>query len=135
MGTYDGAEICKLIGLYLLSIISKLYNKNDVGLYRDDGLAVFKNISGPQADGIRKHFHAIFKQNGLELEIECNLKIVNYLDVTLNLEDRTFRPYRKSNAETIYIHAKSNHPSNIIKQLPTSIDKKTNSTILKPKHI
>ena len=38
MGSYDGAEICELVGLYLLS---QLQNLNiNVGLYRDDGLAV-----------------------------------------------------------------------------------------------
>ena len=42
MGAYVGAEICELVGLYLLSIITKQYDKNDIGLYRDDGLAVFK---------------------------------------------------------------------------------------------
>ena len=124
MGAYDGAEICELVGLYLLSIISKSYIKDNIGLYRDDGLAVFHNISGPQADRIRKHFHAIFKRNGLELEIECNLKIVNFLDASLNLEDGTFRPYRKPNDETKYVHAKSNHPPNILKQLPISIEKR-----------
>ena len=82
------------------------------------------NISGPQADRIRKHFHAIFKRNGLDLEIECNLKIVNYLDITLNLENGTYQPYHKPNDETIYIHAKSNHPTNIIKQLPLSVEKR-----------
>jgi hypothetical protein len=124
MGAYDGAEVCELVGLYLLSIISELYNKDDVGLYRDDGLAVFHNINGPKADRIRKHFQAIFKRCGLDLEIECNLKIVNYLDVSLNLENGSYRPYRKPNDETIYIHAKSNHPPNIIKQLPLSVEKR-----------
>lgn len=102
----------------------KALSKNDVGLYRDDGLAVFTNISGMQADRIKKHFHAIFKRNGLDLEIECNLKIVNYLDITLNLENGTYQPYHKPNDETIYIHAKSNHPNNIIKQLPLSVEKR-----------
>ena len=106
--------ICELVGLYLLSTISKSYNKADIGLYRDDGLAVFRNISGPEADKTRKHFHAIFKKNGLDLEIECNLKIVNYLDVTLNLNDGTYKPYRKPNDVTTYINVKSNHPPNII---------------------
>ena len=41
MGSYDGAEICELVGLYLLS---QLQNLNiNVGLYRDDGLAVTKH--------------------------------------------------------------------------------------------
>ena len=44
--------------------------------------------------------------------------MVNYLDVSLNLESESYRPYRKPNNETIYIHGKSNHPRNIIKQLP-----------------
>ena len=89
MGAYDGAEICELVGLFLLNEISKSYKKEQVGLYRDDGLTVFKNINGHEADKIRKHFHQIFKSHGLLLEIECNLKITNFLDITLNLNDGT----------------------------------------------
>ena len=39
MGSYDGAEICELIGAYMLSLIAAKF-KDRVGLYRDDGLAV-----------------------------------------------------------------------------------------------
>ena len=38
-----------------------------------------------------------------------------------------YKPYRKPNDETIYIHAKSNHPPNIIRQLPISIEKRLNA--------
>ena len=38
MGSYDGAETCELIGLYLLSQMKAI--DINVGLYRDDGLAV-----------------------------------------------------------------------------------------------
>jgi hypothetical protein len=38
MGSYDGAETCELIGLLLLFQLRTL-NIN-IGLYRDDGLAV-----------------------------------------------------------------------------------------------
>ena len=124
MGAYDGAEVCELIGTYLLYQLSEKYLKNDIGLYRDDGLAVFKNVSGPQAEQIKKHFQRIFKQNGLEIVIQCNLKIVDYLDVTLNLNDGTHKPYRKPNDITTYIHKESNHPPNIIKQLPIAIEKR-----------
>ena len=61
-------------------------------------------------------------ENGLSLEIECNLKTVNYLDITLDLNTGTYKPYRKPNDEILYIHAKSNHPANILKQLPISIE-------------
>ena len=36
MGSYDDAEICELVGSFLLS---QLQNIN-IGLYRDDGLAI-----------------------------------------------------------------------------------------------
>ena len=48
MGAYNGGEVCELVGTYMLNLLSKKYNKKDFGLYRDDGLAVLKNKSGPQ---------------------------------------------------------------------------------------
>ena len=30
------------------------------------------------------------------IEIQCNLKVVDYLDVTLNLNDSTHKPYRNT---------------------------------------
>ena len=42
MGAYDGAEVCELVGTYMLNLLSKKYNKNDFGLYCDDVLAVLK---------------------------------------------------------------------------------------------
>ena len=32
MGAYDGAEVCELVGIFILKKISEKYNKNDVGL-------------------------------------------------------------------------------------------------------
>ena len=122
MGAYDGAEVCELVGIYLQSLLSDKYNKQDFGLYRDDGLAVFRNISGPQSEKIKKNFQQIFKDNHLDIVISCNMKVVNYLDVTLNLNDGSFRPYHKPNDEIMYIHSESNHLPAIIKQLPLSIE-------------
>ena len=50
------------------------------------------------------------------------MKRVNYLDITFNLNDSTYRPYQKENNEINYIHKESNHPPSIIKQLPLSIE-------------
>ena len=44
MGAYDGAEVCELVGIFMLNKISEKYNKNDLSVYRDHGLAVSKNI-------------------------------------------------------------------------------------------
>ena len=52
------------------------------------------------------------------------MKVVNYLDVTFNLNDGSYRPYRKPNDETYYIHIQSDHPISITEQLPRSIEKR-----------
>ena len=54
MGAYDGAEVCELVGTFLLEKISEICNKCDIGLYRDDGLAVFRNKSGTHLEKIKK---------------------------------------------------------------------------------
>ena len=108
MGAYDGAEVCELVGIYLQSLLGEKYNKTDFGLYRDDGMAVFRNVSGPQSARIKKEFQRIFKEDHL------GMKVVNYLDVTMNLGDVTYRPYHKPNDEIMYIHSESNHPPAIL---------------------
>ena len=50
MGLFDGAELCELVRTYMFNVLSKKYNKNDFGLYRDDGLAFLKNKSGLQSE-------------------------------------------------------------------------------------
>ena len=42
MGSYDGAEVCELVGLYLLHKISSsgIFEKGCYGIYRDDGLGL-----------------------------------------------------------------------------------------------
>ena len=119
MRAYDGAEVCEIVGFFLLNNSANKFDKNSVGLYRDDGLALFKNINAHRTDKIRKEFHRLFKENELSLEIEYNLKTVSYLNITLDLITGTYKPYRKPNGETLSIHAQSNHPANIFKQLPT----------------
>ena len=121
MGAYEGLEVCELVGIFILNKISEKYNKNDVDLYRDDGLATFKNISGPDSERIKKNFQSLFKKYGLEILTECNKKVVDYLDVTFNLKDGTYKPYHKPDNKITYINVQSNHPPNIIKQLPKTI--------------
>ena len=77
MGPYEGAEVCELIGIFMLSLAGNKYNPNNIGLYRYDGLAVFKNTRGPQSEKIKKNFEKVFKNKGLDIIIKCSLKIVN----------------------------------------------------------
>ena len=83
---------------------------------------VFKNKSGLESEKTKKSIQAILRENELKITIQCNLKIVDYLDVTFNLTDSSYRPFNKTNNEINYIHKQSNHPPSIIKQLPLSVE-------------
>ena len=122
MGSFDGAEICELIGIYIQSILAKIISKNDMGLYRDDGLIVLKNKNGQQTDRTREKIVKIFKDTDFSIDITTDLVEVNFLDVTFNLLNETYRPRRKPNDELKYINVSSNHPPQIIKQLVNTIN-------------
>ena len=77
MGAYDDAEVCELAGTFLLEKISEICNKNNIGLYRDDGLPSFRNKSGTQLEKMKKKLQRLFKAYDLEITAESNLKIVN----------------------------------------------------------
>ena len=124
MGSFHGAEVCEPIGLFLLNNLSEKYRKNNVGLYRDNGLVLLTNATGPQSERTRKDVTREFKKQGLNISISTNQKICNFLDVTLNLTDGTHYPYRKPNNETLYIDTNSNHPPTIIKHLPAAISRR-----------
>ena len=96
MNRYDGAEVCELIGLSILHQLSSAYSSRSIGLYRDDGLAVFKNVSARILDKTTKNFSKIFGKLGLKITGQANLKIVNYLDITLNLTTGKFYPLKKT---------------------------------------
>ena len=53
---FDGAECCEEVGSYKLNLLGDLIDKNSIGLYRDDGLGIFENLSGPQIERQRKRF-------------------------------------------------------------------------------
>ena len=80
LGSYDRTEVCELTDIFImLSLIGNKYNPSNIRLYRDDGLAVLKNTSSPQSEKIKKTFQKMFNKNGLDIIMNCNMKIVNYL--------------------------------------------------------
>ena len=40
MCAYNGVGVCELIAIFMLLLLSKQINKNQIGLYRDDDLAI-----------------------------------------------------------------------------------------------
>ena len=60
-----------------LMFLAKLINKKDCGLYRDDGLLILRNVNGKQIGLMRKNIK-IFKDIGFAIDVETNLKIVDF---------------------------------------------------------
>jgi hypothetical protein len=87
MGSFDGAEICELVGFFILNHLGKRFGKENIGLYRDDGLAIIKSKSARLLDKTRKELHKIFEQFDLKITAEVNLNFVNFLDVTFDLNN------------------------------------------------
>ena len=71
-----------------------------------------------QLETIKKSLQKTFKDFALETAGESNLKIVNYLDVTLNLDDGFLRSCDKSDGIFQYVNKEFNHPPNLINHLP-----------------
>ena len=84
MGSFDGVEICEIVGIYLLEKSSLLLVKEKFGLSRDDGFATGKSSIGPVLDRMIKNIISVFKNEGLSITAETNLIKTDFLDVTFN---------------------------------------------------
>ena len=121
MGSFDGAEVCELVGLYLLHHLSGILGKEAVGLCRDDGLAILRNTLGPNAERLKKQIIQIFHQHDLK---DAILVRTDFLDETLDLSSGRYWPYQKPNDHPLYIDIRSNHPPTIKRQLPSMTEKR-----------
>ena len=119
MGSYDGAETCELVGLFLLSKLEGL--GLNIGLYRDDGLAA-SDLRPQEVERMKKKICSLFRKHGLEISIEANSPVVNFLDITLDLTTSEYRPYMKPNQTIKYVSKFSNHPPAVTKNLPKNIN-------------
>ena len=143
MGAYDGAEVCELIGLFMLYKITNpdKYTKKaimpaeSIGLYRDDGLAIIRD-NNRNIQKIKENIAKAFKEEDLEIEFvgSSNMKQTNYLDVTLDLEKMEYGPYRKPENKIKFINTKSNHPPLVIKQIKPNVQHRL-STLSSSKEI
>ena len=75
LGAFDGAECCELIGLFLLKDLDPL--DINVGIYRDDGLAVSR-LSPRETENVKKKICQIFRNHDLKITIVANLKTVDF---------------------------------------------------------
>ena len=108
----------------LLNELQKHLPNLEFGLFRDDGLAIHKALSNREIENTKKKLHEVFKKNGLRITIETSCTKVDFLDVTLDLTNDSFQPYKKQNSKPLYVHSKSNHPKSVIRQIPLSVNKR-----------
>ena len=95
MGCFDSAEVCDTTGIFLLHQLSHIVKKTDIGLYRDDGLGIIQIMPKPEIDRMKKTMVKVFKECGLSIIIECNLKTVNFLEVTFDLTNDIYKHTEK----------------------------------------
>ena len=113
--------------LHLLNKIKPLLGSNNLGSYRDDGLAIVCKANGPKGERLRKDRISLFKDEGLSITIDTNLFETDFLDITFNSKTGKYFPFKKPNNTPLYIHSKSNHPSSIIKQLSSMTNERISS--------
>ena len=121
MGSYDGAEVCELVGLYLLHQLQA--TGLDLGLYRDDGLAVTK-LKGRPLERMRRKIQTIFNENGLKVVVTANLEATDFLDIFMDLRSEKHRVFTKEGDNPVYVHSQSNHPPNVLKNIGPAVNKR-----------
>ena len=123
-GSFDSAEVSELVGQFILFHMSKLIPKEQNGIYRDDAIMVLKT-TGRGCTKMGERLNVLFREKfDLKITFEANLNIVNFLDVTMSLEDGSYRPYRKDDLIPLYIHKDSNHPPHVKKQMVKMIGRR-----------
>ena len=63
----------------------------------------------------------MFTQLGLKITASANMTVVDFLDVTFDIRKKEFKPFSKPGNPLLYVHAKSNHPPAVTKEIPHSI--------------
>ena len=61
MGCYDSAEVCELVGLFILNKLTPIANKSDIGFYCDNGLGIFYNVFKPEIERKKKAIVKVLK--------------------------------------------------------------------------
>ena len=113
-------KIVHLVGLWNYPIYLHkrdflgIYRNLQIGIYRDDGLAVVQ-LTDKGTEDLKKRISELFKSMGLKLTYKVNISSTDFLDVKLDLKSEEFKPYMKP----IDIDKQSNYPPHIFKKPPS----------------
>ena len=76
---------------------------------------------------LRKKVETLFSKHRLKITAETGMKTTNYLDVTLDLSDGSYKPFRKDEQIPLYVNRRSNHPPAVTKNLPSMIERRVSN--------
>ena len=79
MGSFFGAELCDLIRFYALNHVKCLYKDNEIGLYRDDGLAIIERKNNQTLDNTKKKTMKLFNEIGFKITIDIGATHATFL--------------------------------------------------------
>ena len=88
MGSYDGAEVCELVGLYILHRLTSgktpICEKENCG---DDDLAINEEKGSRRIaeKDIKKKLNEVFDSENLKISMEPITQVTDYLDINFNL--------------------------------------------------
>ena len=94
MRSYDGAETCELGGTYILSATNNMIPKENIGLYRDDGLPIV-HMTPQDTENVKKQLREKFIQLGLQITANANTTVTDFLDIPFDIKQKEYKPYTK----------------------------------------
>ena len=117
MGTFDSAQVDDLKRIYILNTSGRIVRMTE--------LSLSWTLTPAKTFKIEKIVRS-FKLLGLQIEIASKLKIVDFLDYALNLNNDTFKPFSKSNFSQTYMNTDSNQPRSLLKLSPNAVNRRIN---------
>ena len=73
MSCINKADVCELVGIFILNKLKNVFQGNTFGLHKDDGLAIGKDLSGLEIKKLEKHFVEAFEDCVTNITIQDKL--------------------------------------------------------------
>ena len=126
MGALDSCELCECVGLFLLAKTQESVDKGQIALvsialYRDDLILVTRK-HGKIINEVKSKLTKIFKSEDLILCEWTEGTEQNYLDIDFDLNENTYKPYKKEQDNSKYVAAHSDHPKAVLKSIPSIVE-------------
>ena len=87
-------------------------------------MGILRSKSPITAENATKKLIKLFQKFYFKITVESGLIQTNFLDVSFYILNSSYRPYNKPNSLILHVNNNSNHPKQILKQLPLTINQR-----------